>query len=117
MRHRLLAATLAVMATVIVSMPRPASGQLKAHQAWTLGHTPDGQPDFEGVWTNPTITPFERPADLAEKATLTPEEVAQLEQRAAKNRVDRPPAAGDVGSYNQFWFDSGTKVVSTRGRA
>jgi hypothetical protein len=114
MRHRLLAATLAVMAAVIVSMPRPASGQLRAHQAWTLGHTPDGQPDFEGVWTNPTITPFERPADLAGKATLTPEEVAQLEQRAAKNRVDRPPAAGDVGSYNQFWFDSGTKVVSTR---
>jgi hypothetical protein len=26
---------------------------------------------------------------------------------------DRPPKPGDVGSGNQVWFDSGTKVVST----
>jgi hypothetical protein len=28
--------------------------------------------------------------------------------------VDRPPQPGDVGSYNQAWFDSGTKVLATR---
>ena len=28
--------------------------------------------------------------------------------------MDRPPRAGDPGNYNQFWFDRGTKVVSTR---
>ena len=92
----------------------PAAGQTPSGKAWRLGHTPDGQPDLQGVWTNPTITPFERPAELAGKAVLTAEEAAQLEQRAAQNRVDRPPAAGDVGNYNQFWFDSGTKVVGTR---
>ena len=29
-------------------------------------------------------------------------------------RVDRPPPAGDPGSYNQFWFAGGTTVAGTR---
>jgi len=71
-------------------------------------------PDLEGVWTNATITPFERPMEMAGKAALTPEEATEAEKRAAANRTERPPARGDVGTYNQVWFDSGTKVLSTR---
>jgi hypothetical protein len=83
-------------------------------KVWTAPRTADGHPDLQGVWSNPTITPFERPAEFAGKATLTEKEAAQLEARAAKARVDGPPKEGDPGSYNQAWFDSGTKVVSTR---
>src|SRR5689334_23933746 len=83
-------------------------------KVWTAPRTPDGQPDLQGVWTNATITPFERPTQLAGKAFLTPEEAAALEKQSAQGKVDRPPAPGDVGTYNQVWFDSGTKVVSTR---
>ena len=82
-------------------------------KAWVQPHTPDGQPDLQGVWTNATITPFERPAELAGKATLTTEEAARLEKQAAETNVDRAPKEGDVGSYNRVWFDSGTKVVGT----
>jgi hypothetical protein len=82
--------------------------------SWSAPKTPDGQPDLEGTWTNATITPFERPAELSSKAVLTTEEAAELEKRAAENHVDRPPKPGDVGSYNQVWTDPGTKVVSTR---
>lgn len=70
--------------------------------------------DLQGIWTNATITPFERPAAQADKEFLTEKEVKELESRAADNRVDREPTPGDTGSYNQFWFDSGTKVVKTR---
>jgi hypothetical protein len=70
--------------------------------------------DLQGVWTNATITPFERPTALASKEFLTENEVRELESRAADNRVDREPQPGDTGSYNQFWFDSGTKVVKSR---
>lgn len=70
--------------------------------------------DLQGVWTNATITPFERPVALAGKEFLTEKEVKELEARAADNRVDRAPQPGDVGNYNQFWFDSGTNVVKTR---
>jgi hypothetical protein len=83
-------------------------------KSWTPSRTADGQPDLEGIWSNPTITPFERPAELARKAYLSEDEASRLEHQAAANRVDRPPREGDVGNYNQFWFDSGTKVVSTR---
>jgi hypothetical protein len=70
--------------------------------------------DLQGVWTNATITPFERPLELGDKEFLTENEVKELEARSAANRVDRPPQPGDVGNYNQFWFDSGTKTVKTR---
>ncbi|MSV35338.1 MAG: hypothetical protein EXQ47_07030 [Bryobacterales bacterium] len=76
--------------------------------------TPDGQPDIQGIWTNPTITPFERPVELGNKATLTEAEVREMERKAAANSVDRAPKPGDPGSYNRAWTDAGTKVVSTR---
>ena len=72
------------------------------------------QSDLQGIWTNATITPFERPVEFAGKEFLTEKEVKALESRSADNRVDRPPQPGDTGSYNQFWFDSGTNVVKTR---
>ena len=102
MRHRFL------VFLTLVSLP-----SLFAANNWTAPKTPDGQPDLEGTWTNATITPFERPDNLANKPMLTPQEATDLEKRAAENRVDRPPKPGDVGSYNQVWTDSGTKVVST----
>ena len=77
-----------------------------------------GQPDLQGIWSNATITPLERPADLAGKQTLTAEEAAAYEKKV----VDRTNAdhrgtnnEADVATaYNQFWYDRGTKAVGTR---
>jgi hypothetical protein len=99
---------------VLVISASVAFAQKPPSQKWTPPHTVDGQPDLQGVWTNATITPFERPAQLAGKAYLTEQEAADLEKQSALSKVDRPPGAGDVGNYNQVWFDSGTKVVGTR---
>jgi hypothetical protein len=86
----------------------------RAPNGWIPARTPDGQPDLQGVWTNATITPFERPTALHDRAFLTRAEAEVLERQAASQREDDgPPPAGDVGSYNQFWFDSGERVVST----
>lgn len=89
-----------------------AYGQTK--KTWIAPRTPDGQPDLQGVWTNATLTPFERPAQFAGKATLTEEEVARMESLATQGRIDRPPRPGDTGSYNQAFFDGGSTWLSTR---
>ena len=83
---------------------------------WTAPRTSDGHPDIQGVWTNATITPFERPANLADKPFLTAAEAAELEQRTLERRAQaetapRPTKATDPGAYNDFWMDSGTKVL------
>ena len=119
------AAGTAALGFFLCGIPLPLAGQAStgapkkpisasSRKPWTPARTPDGQPDLQGVWTNPTITPFERPQELAGKPVLSEQEAAQLEDRAARSRADRPPTEGDVGSYNQFWMDSGTKVVNTR---
>src|SRR5713226_10436434 len=81
---------------------------------WTPPRTPWGEPDIQGIWNNSTITELERPKELSGKQVLADDEGAALEEKAAQNRVDRAPRAGDPGTYNQFWFDRGTKVVPTR---
>src|SRR5260370_2765168 len=67
---------------------------------WTPTRTPDGQPDLQGVWTNATLTPFERPPELAGKATITEQEAAALEKKASENRVNRPPKPDEPRAYN-----------------
>jgi hypothetical protein len=79
--------------------------------------TPDGKPDFQGVWTNATVTPLERPAELSNQQFFTKEQAAQYAKGiVASTNSDRRDggAEADVGrAYNNFWRESGTKVVPT----
>src|SRR5213593_2667210 len=61
----------------------------EAKKHWTPTRTPWGDPDLQGVWDYKTITPLERPQNMAGRQYLTEEEVNQLETRAAK-RLDEP---------------------------
>lgn len=86
--------------------------------AGPLPRTSDGRPDLQGIWTNATITPLERPRELADKVFFTEEEAAAYEARAGQ-RNDADRRSGDRGAdlavgYNAFWWDRGTRVVSTR---
>ena len=97
----------------------PAVGQEPSSgESWTMPRTPDGQPDLQGVWTNASITPFERgntmpysgvavPEAAADKAVFTEEEVALLE---AQTNAKRPEV---LGAYN-VWMDAGDRLLSTR---
>jgi hypothetical protein len=93
------------------------SRSASSSQRWSPSRTQDGHVDFEGVWNFATITPLERPTELADKAFLTKEEAAKYEQEAlAKRNHDRRDAVGsdaDVGrAYNQFWYEYGTGLIS-----
>lgn len=83
-----------------------------------------GTPDLQGIWSNETLTPFERPAALADRAFVTEQEAkaaaagkqAALERDASANtgEIAPPPKGGNVGGYNLGWLDNGTTMVSTR---
>ena len=130
MHNHGLAIAFTMAAAVLVGV-LPTSGQTTASQPneWTVPRTPDGQPDLQGVWDFRTITPLERPEELAGKEFLTEEEAAVFETQTLENRnadrrdrdtnregfVNGAPVTADLArAYNQFWFDRGTSVVKDR---
>ena len=92
---------LAAIAATVVLNPTPAAGQGGQPAApkdvpttTEPFRTPWGDPDLRGIWTNTTLTPFER-AD---------------QQAAATQPSDEPSGGYDanvssVGAYNEFWTD------------
>lgn len=78
-----------------------------------------GQPDLQGTYTFRTLTPLNRPPELADKATLTAEEVAEWEQFELRRQnrdliIDSVGGAGyppGVISYNNFWYERGTNAL------
>ena len=80
-----------------------------------------GDSDLQGVWDFRTLTPLERPEDLGDKAFLSAEEAAQREQEEFDRNLERwelaarrTEAGANVGGYNNFWMDRGTRVIETR---
>jgi hypothetical protein len=110
MRNYVFTAFLGLIAGLELSAP--AGAQMRTFR------TPWGAPDLQGVWSNQTLTPLERPAELAGKTHLTEAEAAeyqaQLRQRLnADNR--EPGTLRDVNTaYNDFWWDRGERIVPDR---
>jgi hypothetical protein len=102
--------SLPIAVAIILCTGGSAAGQTKLR-------TPDGKPDLQGTWTFATLTPLERPANLAGKEFFTQQEAADYEKATIeRNNMDRRdgPATADVErAYNDFWWDRGTKVVKT----
>ena len=113
---RVVVATLVTGAVSLFLSTRFATAQPSAAPGvWTAPRTGWGVPDLQGIWTNATLTPIERPDALADKTVLTAEEAAELEVRSAEQREasDRF-IPGNVGAYNQFWMDGGKNVTGDR---
>ena len=101
-----------VIAFTLALQPRVAG------QTWQVPRTSWGHADLQGTWSTATITPLERPADLAGKEYFTEKEAAEYE-RLTVERTNRDQRANDAAAdvaraYNDFWWDSGTRVVPTR---
>ena len=109
----------AFWASVLVMLPLVAGAQSPG--AADVPRTPWGDPDLQGVWDFSTITPLERPAELADREFLTAEEATSLEREAVDRDIrllHAPPrqteVGGNVGAYNNFWMNRGHRTVATR---
>jgi len=113
----LLMASASAAQTPAVRRPALAAAPAPVAKPWTPPRTVDGQPDLQGYWTNVTLTPLQRPANLAGKEFFTPQEAAEYEKQIiSNNNADRRDGAAtqDLSrAYNDFWWDRGTKVVKT----
>jgi hypothetical protein len=104
MRVRRVASSVLEIIAIGMLLARPAFAQ-----AWKPSLTPDGQPDLQGVWSDTSITPLERPRVLGERKTLTDAEVAQLKERAERlfNNRDSDFIPGD-NLFLALWADAET---------
>ena len=84
-------------------------------QAPNTAKLPWGDPDLEGSWSNATLTQLQRPAELGTKTHFTPEEAAAFaRQRIEQTNADRPSRPGEVGAYNDAFFERGSGGVKSR---
>src|SRR5262245_7327237 len=83
-------------------------------QAQTVSRTPWGDPDLQGLWSNASVTPLERPAILANKPFWTEAEAANVEKSGLETLLKA--VASEVplsGELNGIWLEVG-KVVRNR---
>jgi hypothetical protein len=122
------------------AVKKPAAPRNPSAPAWNVPRTPDGKPDFQGYWSNATVTPLERPQGA--KEFLTPEEMAAAEKRgnrddeaegdevrataadsasAQANRAEREErrqqrsatGVGEAtGNYNAVWWQLGKQALA-----
>ncbi|HLG94961.1 MAG TPA: hypothetical protein VKX49_01485 [Bryobacteraceae bacterium] len=73
-------------------------------------------PDLEGIWSFATLTPLERPAELAGKARLTDQEAAEYAKRVSERRnFDRRDGGNDADvarAYNDLFYDFGKSATN-----
>jgi hypothetical protein len=85
--------------TSAVSIPPPASSSLK---------TPWGEPDLQGIWTDETTTPLQRPARYANQEVFSEAERAELDRVRSEvlgreRRAERGTERDVSGSYNNVF--------------
>jgi hypothetical protein len=119
---------IALSSTSALAQAPPASAAAGgAGSSWVHPKTPWGDPDIQGIWPSANIagTPFERAADLGERATLTEAEFAKRQQEFAANEARvrntiqngakvAPPDDGDTGGGPAHWGEGWLRTPNRR---
>jgi hypothetical protein len=122
-RYPVLVRGLVVPAALLWLATVPAAGQARsagartggsAAKAYTAPRTPDGQPDLQGIWSNSTITPLERPKGVTTEF-FTPEQALEAAKRAAAEEAEQtePGTVADVHyDFTQFGLDRSQSAMA-----
>src|SRR5581483_6146463 len=139
------ALALSMCAAVLAMAPNPAqapatkaavAAKPAVKDGYVVPRTPNGKPDFQGYWSNATVTPLERPQGVGE--FLTKEQIAAAEKRGNRDaeaeedadRTNQPeeaqealkqaratprPGGGEAtGNYNAIWWQLGKKALDNQ---
>src|SRR5438445_5340197 len=107
MRNLIFTSMAALLLATVPAAGRGRTAAWKAKRAAAVKgprsppRTPDGQADLQGGWTNSSVTPLQRPKELAGKEYYTQAELAELQkrerERLALDDVEGEPAANHSG--------------------
>ena len=112
------------MRAILLGLALAAVATSALAQTYKAPRNAFGQPDFEGVWTNASLTSLERGAQF--KTLVIPEAQAaaveagrarmmQAQGRPTDPNAPAPVAGQDPGGYNAFWTDPGVRMGRIRG--
>jgi hypothetical protein len=93
--------TLGLVAAAFLAVPSGAHPAVRAPSV-------EAPPDFEGLWNYATMTPLERPRDLANQERLTAEAAAAYERAT----IERQAATNNTAGPD--WWDPGTRRLTDR---
>jgi hypothetical protein len=102
-----------IATTVLMSLlPASVAGQAASAGGASSVRTPWGDPDLQGIWSNPYVTPLERPQQFGTREFLTEDEIAAEERRLLElskgvgrdNREGTGTERDVARAYNEHWF-------------
>ena len=112
---------------VVALLPFAMAIPIIANAQENFPRTALGKPDFNGNYDISSLTPYQRPTRYGNRLVLTEEEVQAMREREMTARErgseqsdpDRsaPEEGGNIGSYNDFWFDRGDDGFTIDGQS
>src|SRR5499426_1839606 len=106
MRERFPSSTNIAVIAAVVAVISVSIGGTSAQAPASALKTPWGEPDLQGIWTDETDTPLQRPAQFANQEFFTLEQRAQLDRARTdllereRERTERGTARDVAGAYN-----------------
>ena len=99
------------LALVALMLPVAVAGRAQTADpaGGDIPRTPWGSPVLQGVWTNSSLTPLERPDEYGEREFHTAEELEELQRGAVQGRIDAlpEPEATLAVEFSEVWMEPG----------